>query len=162
MLQKITPLIKGLITGLLMIATVTILFYAQKNADYRLQYLIYIFYALGIIWTLIAHSKSASFTGTFGNLFLQGFRCFIVVTLLMVMFIAGFNMAHPEFKEEMAVSYKDQLIKEADKTPLQIDTEITTFKKQYLVRLVSGSIFGYLLIGAGITAGVSALLIPRK
>jgi hypothetical protein len=39
---------------------------------------------------------------------------------------------------------------------------VATFKKQYTLKLVSGAIFGYLIIGAGVTAVISALLIRRK
>ena len=162
MTEKITPAIKGLITGLLMILTYAVIFYTQDPSNYRFQYLSYVIYAAGVVWTLWAHSLSPLFTGKFGNLFNQGFRCFIVVTLLMVLYIGIFNSLHPEFKEEMAKAYKEQLVKAANNTPTEIEQEITTFKKQYAVRLVSGSIFGYLIIGAGLTAIVSLLFIRRQ
>ncbi|MBC7872514.1 MAG: DUF4199 domain-containing protein, partial [Ferruginibacter sp.] len=92
----------------------------------------------------------------------QGFKCFIVVTLLMAVFYGIFNYQHPEFAKETAAGYKEQLVKENQKTPAEIESAIATFKKQYTLKLVSGAIFGYLIIGAGVTAAVSAFLTRRK
>ncbi len=145
-----------------MIAVILGIYYSGKNADARLQYLVYIFYALGIAWTIIAYRQSPSFTGKFGANFSQGFKCFIIVTLIMAIFYGTFNYQHPEFAAETALAYKEQLVKENQKTPPEIESAVATFKKQYTLKLVSGAIFGYLIIGAGVTAIVSALLTRRK
>lgn len=160
--MKISPALKGFITAALMIAVFLGVYYSGKNADPRLQYLVYIFYALGIAWTLLVFRQSDSFTGKFGTTFGQGFKCFIVVTLLMAVFYGIFNYQHPEFAAESAIAYKQQLVSEKQKLPNEIESEVVTFKKQYTLRLVSGAIFGYLIIGAGVTAAVSAFLTRRK
>ena len=160
--MRISPAIKGLITAVLMIAVILSIYYSGKNADPRLQYLVYIFYALGISWALIDYRRSSSYTGKFGDIFSQGFKCFVIVTLIMAIFYGIFNYQHPEFAEEIAKTYKEQLIKENQKTPPEIESIIVSFKKQYTLKLVSRAIFGYLIIGAGVTAAVSALLTRRK
>jgi hypothetical protein len=162
MLKTLSPAIKGLITGLLMLAVALTLFYTNQPGDSGLQYIAYAIYAGGIVWALIGYRQSPSFTGKFGDLFGQGFRCFIVVTLLMVAFTGIFSKMHPEFAEDQAKAYKEYLIKEKKKLPAEIETEVATFKKQYTMRLVSASIFGYLIIGSVITAGCSAFLIRRN
>ena len=160
--MNISPAIKGIITAALMIAVFLGIYYSGKDADPRLQYLVYILYAVGITWTVVSYRKSSSFTGKFGNTFSQGFKCFIIVTLLVALFYGIFNYQHPEFAEETANVYKETLAKENQKTPLEIEAEVSTFKKQYTLKLVSGAIFGYLIIGAGVTAVLSALLTRRK
>ncbi len=145
-----------------MIAVFLGIFYSRENADIRLQYSVYIIYALGITWTLFAYRRSDSFTGKFRDNFSQGFKCFIIVTLCMAIFYAVFNYTHPEFAEETAAAYKESLVKGNQKLPDAIESEVNIFKKQYTLRLVSGAIFGYLMIGAGVTATLSALLIRRK
>ena len=159
---KLTAAIKGLITAILMIAVFLGIYYSGKDADTRLQYLVYILYALGITWTVVAYRQSGSFTGKFADLFSQGFKCFIVVTLAIALFYGIFNYMHPEFRDEAAIVYKEQLVNQKDKLPPDIESELTTFKKQYTLRLVSGAIFGYLIIGAGVTAVLSVLLTRRK
>lgn len=160
--KTIPPALKGLITAIVMIALVMAIYYGGDKVDPRLQYLIYAIYVGGVIWTLLAYRQSADFTGNFGGLFNQGFRCFLVVTLVIVAFTGIFSKMHPEFAEESSIEYKKQLIAEKQKTPTEIDAEVADYKKQYTLRLVSISIFGYLIIGAGVTAVTSALLTRRK
>lgn len=162
MQKKLTPAIKGAITAMAMIAVFLGIYYSGKDADTRLQYLVYILYALGITWTVVVYRQSGSFTGKFGDIFSQGFKCFIVVTLVIAIFYGIFNYLHPEFAEETSKVYKEKLIKENQKLPPDIESEVATFKKQYLLKMVSGAIFGYLIIGAGVTAVISALLTRRK
>jgi Protein of unknown function (DUF4199) len=162
MLKKLSPAFKGLITAAVMIAVFLVIYYSGKDADARLQYMVYILYALGIAWTVVAWRQSPAFTGKFGDVFSQGFKCFIVVTLVIALFYGIFNYQHPEFAEETSIAYKEKLIKENLKLPTEIESEVATFKKQYNLKLVSGAIFGYLIIGAGVTAVLSALLTKRK
>ena len=161
-MNKLTPLIKGIITGVVLVILSLTLYYSKLTVESKLHYAIYILYAIGIVWTLISYSRSASFTGKFADLFGQGFRCFIVVTLIMVAFTAIFSMQHPEFAEEAATYYKEDLIKEGNKTPSEIEKLIANVKKQYTTGLVSITIFGYLITGTVITAAGSALLMRRK
>lgn len=154
---NLTPAVKGLLTGTLMIGIALASFYGGLPADSPLQYLIYLAYALGITWTIRSFRHTEKFTGAFWDNFNQGFRCFIVVTLMMVAFTALFSKMHPEFAEETAKMYKDQLIKEAkSKTPVEIDAAVTSYKNGYTTMLVYSSIFGYLIIGAAVTAVLSA------
>jgi predicted membrane protein len=162
MQRKLSPALKGLITGAMMLLCTLLIYYFKQPADSPLQSIIYILYALGITWTLYAYRNSETFIGKFGDLFAQGFRCFIVVTLIMVSFTALFTYMHPEFAEETSKAYKEELVKKKEKMPADIDKEVALFKKQFTVQLVSASIFGYLIIGAAATTAVSAFLIKRK
>ena len=161
MIRNFSPGLKGLITALLMIGVVLYIYFNEAKVNPNLQYLIYALYAGGVIWTLLAYKRSPIFTGTFGGLFAQGFRCFIIVTIIMVSFTGIFSLMHPEFAEDSARAYKVELLKERSKTPDEIEKEAADYKKQYTLRLVSVSIFGYLIIGAGVTALGSALLTRR-
>jgi hypothetical protein len=161
---QLTPALKGVITALVMIGIALGIYYADLPADSAIQYLIYAVYAVGILWTLTAYRRSAAFSGKFGDLFSQGFRCFIVVMIIMVAFTFVFSKLHPEFAEESAKAYKEALLKEKvkDKTPSEMDDEVSRYKNRYTTVLVYGAIFGYLIIGAGVTAAASAVLMRRK
>lgn len=160
--MKISPSIKGLVTAVLMITVILSVYYAGETANRNIQYLVYILYALGITWTIFAYRQSLSFTGKFKDLFSQGFKCFIVVTFIISIFYGWFNYLHPEFAEQTANAYRESLIKGNQTLPADIETEVATFKKQYTLKLVSGAIFGYLIIGAVVTAILSAILTRRK
>ncbi len=129
-----------------------------------LHYSVYGVYALGIVWTLMSYRNSPSFTGRFGESFGMGFRCFIVATLIMVVYTFVFNKMHPEFAEDAARLYKEQqlAIKNNSKTPDEIVADAARYKNGYAMAVVYGSIFGYLIIGAAVTAAVSGFLTRRN
>lgn len=159
---KLVPALKGVITAVIMIVILLWVYYTDIPADSPVQYLIYAVYALGILWTLITYRRSATFTGKFSDLFNQGFRCFIVITLCITFFYWLFNNLHPEFRQQMADTLRKQLTEAKDKMPSDIDRDVAAFKKQYIISLISRAIFGYLIIGAGVTAAASALLSRRN
>jgi hypothetical protein len=159
--MKLTPAIKGLLTAAAMIAIALVTYYSGMKADSPFQYLIYAVYAIGISWT-ISWRNSPSFSGRFADAFGQGFRCFIIVTLLMVAFTGIFSKMHPEFAEESARLYKEQLQKENSLLAPDLEERVNKYKRQYTITLVSASIFGYLIIGAIVTAGVSAIAITTR
>jgi MFS family permease len=161
-MNTISPLYKGIITGATMIICSLVLYYSKLPPNSPIHYTGYLIYAAGITWALIGYAKSPAFTGSFGDLFGQGFRCFIVVTLIMVAFTSIFSLMHPEFAHESAAAYRESLIKEGNKTVAEIDAIVTKAKKQYTTTIVSLTIFGYLIMGAIITAAGSAILMRRK
>ena len=163
--MKFSAAIKGLITSILMIAIFLVAYYLFPKANSEIQYLVYIIYALGIVWSVIAYRQSAAFTGKFRDVFSQGFKCFIIVTLGIALFYGIFNYWHPEFAEQTAKAYREQLnelVAKNQKLPTDVEPEVATFKKQYTLRLISGAIFGYLIIGTAITAVASVFLTKRK
>ncbi|MGN6294128.1 MAG: DUF4199 domain-containing protein [Chitinophagaceae bacterium] len=163
MSKKITPLVKGLITGVAMLSFALIMYFTKKTAESNLHLVNYALYAGGIFWTLFAYSRSESYTGKFGDIFAQGFRCFVVVALIMVSFTAIFIKVHPELAEEAAVAYKEYLLKnEKDRTPAEIEEKVAESKKQYATGHVSMAIFGYLVMGTIFTAAGAGILLIRR
>jgi hypothetical protein len=160
--MTIIPAIKGVITAVLMIMVVLAAFYTNTTAGPFIQYGVYGLYGAGIVWTLLAYQRSDQYSGKFADAFNQGFRCFIVVTLFMVLFTYVFNKMHPEFVTDSAALYKEQLVKDKSQLGPAIDTLVSQYKKGYITTLVYGSIFGYLIIGAVITAAMSALITRRR
>lgn len=161
--MKLTPLIKGLITGAAMVITSLLLVMNKVPAESKLHYIGYAIYAGGIMWTLLAFSKTPAFTGKFSELFGQGFRCFVVVTLLMVGYIGIYNFAHPEIADEIAPAYR-QYLKETktDMTPVEIDEEVEKAKKNYVVSAMYPAVFSTLILGTIFTLAGSALVTMKK
>ena len=161
--MKLSPLIKGIITAIVMICVSIATFYGLPESS-PFHYIVFAIYATGIIWTLVAYRNSPAWSGKFGDSFSTGFKCFIVATLLMVLYTFTFNKIHPEFAEESARLYKEgQLVmKNNSKTPDEIDAETIRYKNGYIMAVVYGSIFGYLIIGAAVTAVASLIITRRK
>jgi Protein of unknown function (DUF4199) len=162
-MNKLTPLAKGLIAAAVMLGLALFIFYTRQPSDSMLYYLMYVLYAAAIIWTLIEYHLFINNSAKFGELFGQGFRCFIVITLIMVLYAGIFSVTHPEFAEQDAKLYREYLDKEVkDKTPAEKDEMAAAEKKQYSTKLIYSSIFGYLIIGSIVTAAGSGIILLRK
>lgn len=145
-----------------MIAMSFVIYHTKGGFDNKLQYVTYSIYLLGVVWTLYDFSKQAAPDTKFGSYFSAGFKCFIVVTLLMVLFTAVFLMMHPEMKEQMAANVKESLVKQGNKTPREIEDTIAMAKKSFMPALLMAAVFSYLVIGALVTAVTGAVFIQKN
>ena len=161
-MNNLSATIKGLITGIVMILISVLIFKVAGNFENNLQYITYATYIGGIAWTLISFHNSAVEKRKFRNYFSEGFRCFVVVTLLMVLFTFIFVKLNPSLKEEMARQSRIDLVKKSNYTPAEIDTMVENARKYFITMLMSIAIFGYLAIGSVLTAVISAILIRNK
>ena len=139
---------KGLITGAVMIIISICIFIAKGNFENGLQYITYTTYVAGILWAIFTFKKQTGNTATFKQYFAEGFKCFIVVTLLMVLFTLVFILLQPQLKEQMATLMRAGYSKAVDLTPVDIENRIATAKKFFLPGYVMGAVLGYLFIGA--------------
>lgn len=152
---------KGLVTGSLMIICSILIFLAKGSFQNNLQYITYLLYVGGIIWTLLDFRKEST-SQKFKNFFSQGFKCFVVVTFLMVLFTIGFILLNPEVKEEMALTLKAEMIKGKNLTPNEIEQKIQSAKKFFMPAFIMTTVFGYLLIGVVFTTIGSGILAQKK
>ncbi len=148
MLNALNPTKKGLITGLVMIVFSLLIFKQRGNFDNELANVTYALYILGIMWALYGFYKSEVYPKNFKQYFTAGFKFFIVVSFLMVLFTFIFLKTNDSLLDGMAAQAREQLVKEGNKTPQEIDKIITQSRSYYPVMLTSVAIFGYLLIGA--------------
>jgi len=82
--------------------------------------------------------------------------------LLMVMFTLVFLLLHPEMKEQMIAIMRADMVKMKDITPLDVENKLETAKKAFVPSLVIGAVFGYLAIGALVTAITAGFLSFQK
>jgi hypothetical protein len=159
--MKLTATYKGLIAGTLMVLVSFGIYAAKGNFENNLQYITYGIYVGAIVWALYDYHQSAGENKRFKNYFTQGFKCFIVIVFVMVLFTYFFSVMHPELKEEMAGKYRADLALQKNYTPAEIDKMVDTARGYFNVMLVSMAIFGYLIIGA-MTTVVAGLIMMRK
>lgn len=160
-MRKINATVQGLITGILMVIISLLIYQAKNGFDNGLQYITYTVYVAGIVWTLVYFHKASSQEKTFKNYFSQGFKCFIVVTLIMVAFTWLFMHFNPGLEDEMVVNYRKDLVAKGNYTPSEIDNSVAKAREYFVPMLISGAIFGYLMIGSMVTA-ITALVLRRR
>lgn len=156
-----TPTVKGIITGILMIAiSISVYLYFDPNTESFLPLLTYVIYIGGIVWTLIDYSKQEVLK-SFKTYFTQGFLCFITVTFLMVLYNIILIKMSPGIIEENAQKTRDELIKIGNKTESEIETIVLQSKEYYTTIMTSLTIFWNLLIGSVTTLIVSLVLLKK-
>ncbi len=153
---------KGLITATAMIFISICIYLVKGNFENGLQYITYTTYVAGILWTIIAFKKQTGNNATFKQYFSEGFKCFIVVTLLMVLFTLFFILLHPELKDQMAALMKTEYLKSKDLTAVDIENKIAAAKKIFLPGYLMGAVLGYLFIGGLISLVTSGFLSQNK
>ncbi|MGC4104022.1 DUF4199 domain-containing protein [Ferruginibacter sp.] len=161
-MKSISARNKGLITGAVMILISIGIYLTKGNFENSLQYITYTVYVAGILWTLFTFKKETENNATFKQYFAEGFKCFIVVTLLMVLFTLTFLLLHPELKEQMAAMMREDIAKMKDITPLDVENKVATAKKAFIPSLVIGAVFGYLAIGSLISVIAAGFLSSQK
>jgi hypothetical protein len=161
-MNNISARTQGLITGALMIIISVCIYLTQKSFENGLQYIVYCTYVAGILWTLFTFKKRSEAAQGFKAYFAEGFKCFIVVTLLMVLFTLVFILMHPELKEEMAAMIRTEMAGKKDITPTDIENSVASAKKFFLPGYLMGAVLSYLAIGALVTAAASGFLSMKR
>ncbi|MEI7736929.1 MAG: DUF4199 domain-containing protein [Ferruginibacter sp.] len=153
---------KGLITGAVMILISIAIYLAKKSYDNNLQYITYTVYIAGIIWTLVDFKKLTDGPVTFKTCFAEGFKYFVVVTFLMVIFTLVFILLHPELKEQMAENMRVAYKGAKDMMPSDIENRVAAAKKFFLPGYLMGAVLGYLVIGALGTLVTAGIISQKK
>ncbi len=133
---------------------------ALKTPDNSpLHYIGYIFYGTGIVWAVIASKDKTKF----GTLFNEGFRCFIMATLLMVVYTWIYWATNPKKMDETVAKQKEVQLKNAkDRTPLEIDQQAKDTRKYFIPMVLAGTVFDFLLIGVVVTTAAAGTLSLSK
>lgn len=161
-MNKLSPLIKGIITGVVIVALQLLMYYKNVPGNSYLIYVVYAIYAAGIFWTLWDYSRTPAYQGKFGELFNQGFRCFIMVILILVIYVYAFGKAHPELAEQAAENYRTELMKDIHKTPSDRDALVEKARKNYVAGTIQVTIFATLILGAFFTAASGLAIIQLR
>jgi len=161
-MKSISARNKGLITGAVMIMMSMGIYAAKHNFEGGLQYIVYATYVAGILWTLFIFKKETGGEAGFKQYFAEGFKCFVVVSLLMVLFTLVFILMHPELKEQMAVLMRADYANAPNLTPVDIENKIESAKKMFLPASLMGATLSYVAIGTLISAiGAGFLSVKR-
>lgn len=145
-----------------MVAVGLMLHFSKVAETSPLQYISYFIYGLGIVWAVTAFVKETG-SGKFGDLFVEGFKCFLAVTLVMAVYTIIFYKSNSQFiKERGELTRKELLKTEKNRTPDEIDQMVENGIKYFIPMATSLTVFQYLIIGAVVTAATAGTLSLRK
>lgn len=162
MLNNLNATKKGLITGLVMIGLALFFYYVLKlPVNEKEQYALFTVYVAGIAWSLFSFKQTAG-DKNFKSYFSTGFKTFIVVTLLMVVYTFIFFKFNTEYRDAGIAANNALLIKEGNHTVAEIENQSKQLKKIFMPVMVGIATFKYLILGALVTAIGSGFLSRKQ
>ena len=153
-----TSTTKGIVISLILIVIALVSYFLNLNTSSALQYISYLVFVIGIIWSINVYGKQTDHNSTFGNYFAHGFKIAAIVTVIMIVYIVIFVMLFPDIREKALETARNRMVAKGNLTQEQITQGLNITKKFFMVFIVAGTLLGYLifgaiasLIGAGIT-----------
>lgn len=157
-MTNLKPLHIGLITAMVMMALSLLFFYTLRlPVNGSNQFAIMSVYAIGIIITLLAYKMQYA-DATFKPLFQQGFKMFIIVTLVMVIYTFVFYKLNPQILEEKIAESNKMIAAAGDHTLKEIEDNANKVRSIFMPMMLSITIFKNIILGALVTVITSALL----
>lgn len=162
-MKQLKPPLIGLITGVVMIIAALVAFYGlHLPTTGKFQYVVYSVYTLGIIWTLLAFHKHSVDKIKFKDYFSEGFKMFIVVVLLMVLYTFVFVKMNPQIIAGFIEENNRQLAAQGNRTAAEIQANADNIRSLFPLTMVMGATITYLVIGALISVVGAAFLSQQK
>ena len=146
-----------------MVAASLILFYVFHFPENgKNQYFIYGINAAGILTALIFFNKNSREEKAFKNYFSEGFKVFVVVTLVMAVFTFIFYKLNPQILENALVEINTYNSKDVDKTPAEVTANAEKLRGIFIPMMVATNIVKNLVLGALITIVAAGFLSQKK
>jgi hypothetical protein len=149
---------KGIIISLILIVIALATYFLDLDASSGIQYVSYVIFIAGIIWSVNIYGKQINHNSTFGNYFAHGFKVAALVTAIMIIYVVIFVNLFPDMKEKAMEAARKNMEAKGKMTPDQITQALTFTKKFFMVFAIGATLLGYLifgalasLIGAGVT-----------
>ena len=153
-----TSTTKGIVLALILIIIALATYFLNMNQNSALQYISYVVFIAGIIWSVVSYGKQVEYNSTFGNYFAHGFKTAATVTAIMIIYVIIFVTLFPDMKEKAMDAARKSMEAKGNLTKEQITQALGFTQKFFTVFLIAGTLVGYLifgaiasLIGAGIT-----------
>jgi hypothetical protein len=162
-MQNISATYKGLIIAALMIVAELISFYVLKNeVQSKFKYITYSIYTVGIIWSLFSLKQRSDGNLVFKDFFTEGFKTFVVVVFLMVVYTFIFVKTNPHILDKFIDENNKLILAEGNRTPAEVLTNAEKIKSAFLLTMAMGATIIYLIIGALISAVGAGFLSQQK
>lgn len=162
-MKNISATYKGLATGGLMIVAFIVCYFGLKIPfNSKEQFIALTIYTAGVVWSLIAFKTAAAEEKKFKDYFQTGFKTFIVVTLLMVIYCMVFYNFNTGIRDAWIADNNQMLLKEGNHMPAEIAENAKKMKTMFLPMMVGINLFKYLIIGVLITVITAGFLSQKK
>ena len=116
-----TSTTKGIVISLILIVIALATYFLNMNTSSWLQYLSYVVFIVGIIWSVNNYGKQIDHNSTFGNYFAHGFKIAAIVTAIMIVYIVIFVYLFPDIREKAIDTARKRMQSKGNMTQEQIN-----------------------------------------
>src|SRR6185437_5348395 len=128
-----TSTTKGIVLALILIIIALATYFLNMNQNSALQYISYVFFIAGIIWSVVSYGKQIDHNSTFGNYFAHGFKTAATVTAIMIIYVILF----PDMKEKAMDAARKSMEAKGNITQEQITQALGFTQKFFTVFLIA-------------------------
>lgn len=145
-----------------MVAAAIVFYFNKIEETSPLNYLGYIIFGLGIVWSVTSFAKQTQAT-QFKDLFQQGFRCVLSATLVLAVYtFVYFKLNEQEIEVVVQQAKQERLRTAKDRTPAEVELEAQQTRKYYIPFQLSMLVFSNLFTGVIVTMATSGALYLRN
>lgn len=162
-MEKLTSRNIGIILGLLMVTVSLIMFYGLKwPVTGQNQFAVLLIFTIGIIASLFIFKARQPGDHTFKEYFSEGFKTFIIVAFIMVVYTFVFYKMNPQILEDTIKENNALIVKEGDHTPAEISANADKLRSIFMPMMLTINTIKYLLLGAIISAVGAGFLSQKR
>ena len=146
--KPINHFVAGVIIGAVLIIYSLILNFTGKGQDRALGWVAYLLFVIGLIMFINMYGNAKNNEVTFGGLFSYGFKTTAIATLLIVICLAIIISIMPEFKQKILDAMRKGMEDQGKMDDDKIDQAVQWFSRNFMLVIIGGALFMYLLFGA--------------
>lgn len=163
MFKHLNPTRIGLITGLVLIILSLFFYYIlMLPVNEKDQYALYAIYTAGILWSLFLYRKTSTEDKSFKSYCSTGFKTFIVVAFLMVLYTFIFFKFNTSYRDAGIAQNNALLLKQGNHTVAEIESNAKQLKQIFMPVMLGITTFKYLILGALVTVTGAGFLSRKK
>lgn len=145
--KPISPLVAGLIIGAFMIIYFLALNFLGMEQNRMMGWIGYLLMIAGLIIFINMYGAARDHQVGFGGLFSYGFKATALIALLLTIFLIGFFLIFPEYKDKIIEAAREGMEKQGRATEEQIDQGMEMYSRNFMLFTVGGALFMYVLCG---------------
>ena len=152
----------GLLTGGLMVLTSLVMFYQFHYPDTgTVKYVCFSIYTIGIIISLL-NFKNNNSNKDFKDYFSEGFKTFVVITLIMAIFTWVFYKMNPQIFDNIINEINKINALDPNKTPQEVIENGEKIRSVRIPMTVAITTMMYMVMGALVTLIAAGFLSQKK
>ena len=145
--KPISHFIASIIIAAVIIIYSFMLNFLGKSQDKTLGWVAYILFAAGLILFINLYGNAKKNEVTFGNLFSYGFKTTALSTLIIILCLVAVIFLMPDFKQKILDGMRKGMEDQGKLTDEKMDQAVDWVSGHFLLIIVGGALFMYLLIG---------------